>query len=573
MIKGKLVFVLHSHLPYVISHGRWPHGLDWLNEAAAETYIPLLQIFERLIGEGISPKVTVGITPILSEMLSDEVFKDEFAGYLDDKINAAGVDAGEFYRVGDSKQHDIARMWEDFYSGIKSYFIGNINRDIPGTFKRLQDEEHIEIITSAATHGYLPLLGEDTSVQAQIKLGVDNYKKLYGRQPYGIWLPECAYRPGYDWTPPVEGFGGARPRKGIESFLSENGIKYFVLDSHMLKGGEAIGVYLDRFNSLKQLWRNFESQYKPIKEDLEKSPHKLYYAAGAEGKAPVAFFTRDPETGLQVWSGEHGYPGNGTYLDFHKKHFPGGHRYWKVTSSKADLADKAVYEPEHIESLILEQAHHFKNMVRDICLAEGMKDGHPPMVCAPFDSELFGHWWFEGPRWLYAVLKEVALDPDLETSTMYEYYEQSPPVEVVSLPEGSWGKGGFHWIWLNDWTRWTWKHIYEDEKLMEEAAKKYSDRTDEPVASLLKLLAKELVLLESSDWQFLISTWAARDYAEMRFSNHHSDFLKILGLLDKAAAGETLSEGENEMVNEISERDNLFDNIEPKWWAEVEYEQ
>ena len=572
MIKGKLVFVLHSHLPYVLSHGKWPHGMDWLNEASAETYIPIIKVLRRLVEEGISPKITIGITPVLSEMLADDVFKEEFTIYLDQKIDAAAVDAGEFYRTGDTKRHSLARMWEDYYTDTKIFFVEHLQSDIIDAFKHLQDDGHIEIITCAATHGYLPILGEDTSVQAQIKLGTATYKNHYGRYPRGIWLPECAYRPAYEWEPPVEGFGGAKPRKGIEEFLSENGIEYFVVDSHLLKGGQAIGVYLDRFSALKQLWKNFESQYTPIEENVEKSPHRLYYAASREGAAPVTFFTRDPETGLQVWSGEHGYPGDGSYLDFHKKHFPGGHRYWSVTSSDADLADKLVYEPESVESRIRENAFHFKNLVRDICVGEWKKDSNPPIVCAPFDTELFGHWWFEGPRWLYQVLKEVSQDPELEAATMGEYYDQNPPVEVVSLPEGSWGKGGFHWIWLNDWTRWTWKHIYEAEKLMQEAAKKHSDRTDEPVASLLKLLARELVLLESSDWQFLISTWAARDYAEMRFSNHYSDFKKILELLNKASSGEKFSNAEKELVRDINERDKVFKDIEPKWWAKVEYE-
>ncbi len=570
MTRGKLVFVLHSHLPYVISHGKWPHGMDWLNEAAAETYMPILQVLEKLISENISPKVTIGLTPILSEMLADDTFKEEFNSYLQAKIDAAVEDAAEFSRTGDNR-HDLARLWESFYTDTRNYFNDTLNRNIPGAFKRLQDEGHIEIITSAATHGYLPLLGEDVSVQAQIKLGVDTYKKHYGREPKGIWLPECAYRPAYEWTPPIEGFGGPRPRKGVEEFLSENGIRYFIVDSHLLRGGKSQGVYIDRFDALKQLWKNFESQYRPSEEDTEKSPHKLYYISSIEGRGPVAFFTRDQETGVQVWSGEHGYPGDGNYLDFHKKHFPGGHRYWKVTSAKTDLADKEIYDPESIQSRILENAVHFKNLIRDICLSEKTADGAPPMICAPYDAELYGHWWFEGPRWLYSVIKEVALDPNIEMSTMAEYHEEYPPVQVVSLPEGSWGQGGFHWIWLNDWTSWTWKHIYQDEKLMREAAAKYAGRTDEPLASLLKQLARELVLLESSDWQFLISTWSARDYAEMRFTRHHEDFLYLLKLVHKAAAGEEISNAESERARIISERDKAFENIDPKWWAKVEY--
>ena len=145
MIKGKVVFVLHSHLPYVLSHGKWPHGMDWINEAAAETYIPLIQVFEKLVQEGISPKVTIGITPVLSEMLADDVFKSEFSEYLSQKIEAAGFDAGEFYRIGDGKRHDIARMWEAFYRDTKSFFVERLKTDIVGAFKRLQDDGHIEV--------------------------------------------------------------------------------------------------------------------------------------------------------------------------------------------------------------------------------------------------------------------------------------------------------------------------------------------------------------------------------------------------------------------------------------------
>ncbi len=309
-MKGHLAIVLHSHLPYVLTHGVWPHGADWLNECCAETYIPILDVCYRLVSEGISPKFTIGLTPVLCEQLADPAFAGAFRTYVNHKIESAVLNADEFRRTGQGKRASLAEMWRDYYIGTKRAFLEIYDKDIVAAFRKLQDEGHIEIITSAATHGYLPLLGEDTAINAQIKLGAATYEKRYGRHPRGIWLPECAYRPGYEWTPPVEGFGNARHRKGIEEFLSENGIEYFVVDSHMLKGGEAVGVYLDRFSSLKQLWKNFEEQYRPMKEDMEKSPHKLYYAASVEGKAPVAFFTRDPETGLQVWSGEYGYPGN-----------------------------------------------------------------------------------------------------------------------------------------------------------------------------------------------------------------------------------------------------------------------
>ncbi|MFA6471520.1 MAG: hypothetical protein WCU00_05700, partial [Candidatus Latescibacterota bacterium] len=195
MIKGKLVLVLHGHLPYVIAHGKWPHGMDWLNEASAETYIPFLKVMDKLISEGISPKITIGLTPVLSEMLADEVFKEEFQSYLNTKVEAAQIDAKEFSLIGDTGRYELALLWERYYSDIRTYFNDVLKRDIISAYRKMQDDGHIEIITCAATHGYLPLLGEDTAVQAQIKLGVATYKKHFGRQPRGIWLPECAYRP------------------------------------------------------------------------------------------------------------------------------------------------------------------------------------------------------------------------------------------------------------------------------------------------------------------------------------------------------------------------------------------
>ena len=112
MSKGHFAFVLHSHLPYVLSHGRWPHGTDWLNEAAAETYLPILRILEELITEGYQPKLTIGFSPVLCEQLSDNSFKEEFVGYLNQKIKAAQHDSEEFYKYAGIarriiKYHDI----------------------------------------------------------------------------------------------------------------------------------------------------------------------------------------------------------------------------------------------------------------------------------------------------------------------------------------------------------------------------------------------------------------------------------------------------------------------------------
>jgi 1,4-alpha-glucan branching enzyme len=574
MAIGSFTFVLHSHLPYVIAHGKWPHGMDWLNEASAETYIPLLNVLNELVEEGYSPKLTMGITPVLLEQLADPTFKEELSDYLEQKIKAAEDDIVEFQRYKKENLLKLALKWTEHYSRIKDDFENKYNRDLVMAFKKLQDSDYIEIITSAATHGYLPLLSEDTSVQAQIKLGAEVYKKHFGKESRGIWLPECAYRPRYNWTSPIE--TSIRKlnylRKGVDEFLSENGIDYFIVDSALLRGGKAIGVYVDRFEALKQLWGRFEKEYQPREEEFDKTPREVYLVnSGGEGKKPVAIFTRDPDTGLQVWSGEWGYPGDGNYLDFHKKHFPGGHRYWKITSVKSDLADKMEYYPPDADKRVPENAAHFKGLVKRLLVEYHQKTKQKGIVCAPYDSELFGHWWFEGTKFLKLVLQYIADDPEIELTTCSRFLDESKPSKVISIPEGSWGEGGYHYIWLNKWTEWTWKHIYEDELWMQRLAERFKEASDENLNKILKQLARELLLMEASDWQFLISTWSARDYAELRLSEHHNNFVRLASMAEKYARGEKLDEGEWTFLGDCEKRDKVFPDLKLGWWANVEY--
>ena len=566
---GTFTLILHSHLPYVIAHGRWPHGMDWLNEAAAETYLPLLNVFNRLVQEGIQPRSVVGITPILMEQLASEEFKKEFETYLETKIEAAVADKEQFAQWENKHLGRVADMWRDFYSNILEDFRVKYNKDILGGFVQLQNQGAIEIITSAATHGYLPLLGEDRCVEAQIKCGTDVYERHCGRKPAGIWLPECAYRPGYMWKPPVESEIKPYKRKGLEEVLFDNQLKYFVVDSHLLDGSRTIGAYIDRFEALKKLWAQFEKENVPVKVDEKKSPYNVYLVGSGEKSKNVAILTRDSKTGLQVWSGEWGYPGDGNYLDFHKKHFPGGHRYWKVTSATADLADKLEYNPDDIEGRLEENASHFVDLIYRT-LSEHKEDtGESGVLAAPFDTELFGHWWFEGTEWLYLVLKKISQIPQIKLSTGSEVLEEHPPKNIISIPEGSWGEGGFHWIWFNENTRWTWKHVYEAEKKFVDLIDSHRQQWqngDSDFQRILKQAARELLLLESSDWQFLISTWSARDYAELRISDHYEAFMRIYRFAVKYAKENRLEDGEWTYLKDREVRDAAFGHIDLNWW-------
>ena len=537
--------VLHSHIPFVVGHGTWPHGMDWLNEAAAESYLPLLSVLQRLISEGVSPRITIGFTPVLAEQLKMPAFGDGFSAYLRMKLDAARADASHFIKTGNSVLLELAHYWERWYERIARQFLEDCRGDILAGFKALQDEGHIEILTSAATHGYFPLLSEDKSIAYQVRQGRLTYRRHFGREAKGFWLPECAYRPGYRWTAPF-GPKKTEERKGIDVLLAQEGIDHFFVPTHLLRGGSARGVYEERFPALRFLWDKARvGENSGEKKDVAaRSPYSAYRVSPSS----VSILARDEVSGRQVWSRNMGYPGDGGYLEFHKKHFPGGLRYWRITSDQADLALKEPYAPERIAERLESQSSHF------VQLLEGtLRDDGRRVAAALFDTELLGHWWFEGPEWLYLVLKKLDKSP-IRSATAGRSLEELPPGELISLPEGSWGEGGFHSVWLNKDTAWIWEKVYE----VEGRAFRVDSTTAGRNPRLVKQLMREKFLLESSDWPFLVSTRTAKDYAENRAAEHFDRARTLCDWLDRSAA---LSSPEEALLAAWETEDCLFPEV------------
>ena len=279
-------------------------------------------------------------------------------------------------------------------------------------------------------------------------------------------------------------------------------------------------------------------------------------------------FPRDPNTGIQVWSGDTGYPGEAAYLDFHKKRWPGGHRYWQVTESRVDMAQKTPYYPERALVKTREHAEHFVSVVYDT-IKDNLSEDHPPILSAPFDAELFGHWWFEGPLWLEQVARIIARDDfPIALTTASEALELNPAREILAIEEGSWGKNGTNEVWLNPQTEWTWSHIYAAEVRVCEIANEGRWRDGGTGERIAKQLCRELLLLESSDWQFLITTEAARDYAEGRFLTHVEQFREVERAWAEVTSTGQLSEKTEQQLAAIEARDDIFADLDPGLWKQ-----
>jgi 1,4-alpha-glucan branching enzyme len=540
----------------VVNHGRWPHGSDWLCEAAFECYLPLLETAHRLVADGIAPKWTVNLSPVLCEQLVSPEFQKELSFYYENVRRACVESREHFEREGVQRIVALTQFWEDFYERMWELH-RRIGGDIVGTFAELGRQRQVEILTCGATHGYLPLLSRDESIHLQLRTAIESHRRHFGVAPRGIWLPECAYRPRYEWTPPTGRERVRAMRPGIEEMLAQQGIEYFVADSHLISASEPVFLYRDYLPVRGQP----ADAGREAPRQVRRSPYRPYRVASRGGTGSATAFFRDPRTTLQVWSREGGYPGDFNYLEFHKKHFPGGLRFWRITDASKDLGRKVPYEPAVAAERVRWQAQHFVELVRDT-LKEASNDG-PALVCSPYDAELFGHWWFEGPAFLEEVARRFA-SVGVTPATLGEALDTVPPRVTVSLPEGSWGDGGDHRVWLNPDTEWTWDRVYSAESEWVGVASRAAEGDGE-MRRVLAQATRELLLLEASDWQFLITTWAARDYAERRVAEHYAEFKRLSEMIRTLAGGRPLTPESLETLRRLEREDFVFPDLDASW--------
>jgi 1,4-alpha-glucan branching enzyme len=536
--KGFFSLVLHAHLPFV-RHPERKHFFeeDWLFEAITEVYLPLLDALARLRAEGCEPRLAMSVSPTLCEMLSDELLRARYTRHLDNLLALAEKEFARTFRerpqlfpaarLNFESLRAARRLWEEVYA-----------RDLVRAFRELQDAGVLEIMTCAATHALLPLVSTTEARRAQIGIAASNYLKHFGRAPRGIWLPECAYA------------------AGLETLLAEAGIEYFIADAHALLHGEPRPRY---------------GAHLPVR--------------CANG---VAAFPRDTESSQQVWSSIVGYPGDPAYREFYRdlgwdapleyllphlnddaRRRPLGLKYHRVTGRDVSLADKMPYEPEAAAARARTHASHFvAERIKQIERLGDALGNRAPLVVAPYDAELFGHWWFEGVRFLECVLRLLhERRAEIAAVTPGDYLDSlddDQPLQTLRLSDSSWGEEGYYKVWLSPANSWLYPHQHAAEARMTRLVERFAaDATGQPdddlIARALKQCARELVLAQASDWAFQMYQGTVADYAARRFRSHVARFAALADALERGEIDATL-------LSEIEARDNLFTEIDAKYF-------
>lgn len=507
MTVGTFCLVLHSHLPWVAHHGTWPIGEEWLHQAWADSYAPVLDVVSTLANEGQRDLLTLGITPVLAAALDDPYCLQEHHRWLADRYwRATALSASSKPHLQDAAHHEITyahkalanfeRRWKHGASPI---------------LRTLSDLKAIEILGGPLSHTFTPFLPESFAT-ATLNCGLDDAQLRLGTRPQGIWTPECAYTPELD------------------AVFTKANVQHLMLEGPTLQaqGANTSGVYQLGDSNIRVLGRDLEATYR-------------------------------------VWSPRRGYPGNRWYRDFHTFDHEAGLRLSRVTGRDVDPADKAPYDPAQAASIVERDARDFVSHVRER-LRGIQKDnsGKPGIVVAAFDTELFGHWWHEGPQWLEHVLRLMPV-AGIALSTLAKAVANHDVAGTVHPDAGSWGSGKDFRVWSGESTR--------------EIRARYGKAIDNALSllrnlqvtsptrardELLDQLITSLLLALSSDWVFLIEKQGAAQYARERIDGHLSDVAFLCRIAERREYRSALPDDEAVALRAIADRDRIWGHLDSR---------
>lgn len=496
--KGFLSLVLHAHLPYV-RHPEYESFFEeiWLFEAITECYIPLINIFDQLAKDQVDYRLTLSLSPTLILMLGDKLLQTRFLNYIETRIELAEK---EIVRTKNQKEYQkLARLYHQYFIHVKKTY-QEYNSDLLAAFKKHYLSGQLELITTAATHGFLPLLNvNETAVRNQIKIGVDTFSSIMGDSPSGFWLPECGYYPS------------------IEQVLAEAGVNYFFVDTH--------GVM-----------------------DASERPKNKVYAPLDCGNGVMAF-ARDPESSQQVWSAQEGYPGDVNYREYYsdigfeldletiapyildgKTRINTGIKYHRVTG---DDRKKEIYDPEKAKHKADNDAKDFiAKRQRQIETLVSQMD-RMPIIVSPYDAELFGHWWAEGPHWLECVLRLASESKStIKLINCREYLTQQEEHQVSTPSASTWGEQGHSSYWINEKNDWVYPFLHKMAEEMEKLAIDFADLSVKPLQKrALNQAYRTVLLAQASDWPFILKTGTTTDYASKKLKDYLARFNYLHGCI------------------------------------------
>jgi 1,4-alpha-glucan branching enzyme len=501
VLKSDFCLVLHSHIPFVYGHGSHPHGEHWLLEAMFEVYIPLLEVLDNT--KDLDYQITLGMTPILLIQLANSNIQDAFDDYILQKQR----------QIAEHCKHkhfsETRLYWGEILKKRKALWL-YWKRDLISAFCYYRDRGKISFLTSYANHAYGPLLMYDQTIERELQLGLQISEYYLGERPSGIWVPECAFAPQRMLWNPLE--NQKVLRKGIDRILEAHGIDHFFVEAHLVEKGKSEGVQQgDVFTKLS--WEA-RSQFPQFCWGNTSQPT---WVSSLGIGSDIAAFGRDAKISGQVWSAEMGYPGDGRYLEFHKS--IDGLKYWRVTDRCFQLDQKKIYSPILARDVVRQHASHWCSLIMD-------EIAHFPKrstITTCFDTELFGHWWHEGPQFLEQVIRILSQQNSIRVTSPKRVLQSHPPQTVMSLPEGSWGAKGNHSVWKNDQSHWMWDVIHRCEKHYLELEKRGLATTE---------LKWYFSLLACSDWIFVISSKGAVDYGHHRFSYAYKRFSALAEMLE-----------------------------------------
>jgi 1,4-alpha-glucan branching enzyme len=525
--KGYLCLVLHAHLPYV-RHPEYELFLeeDWLYESITETYIPLLLVLEKLTAEGVPYRLTISLSPSLVAMLRDPLLQDRYVRHIERLIELAHKEVERTH--GDLNVNRLAWMYLNNFTSARNYFLERCRKDLTQGFRDLQERGGVELIPCAATHGYLPLMTiVPEAVRAQILVAAGHHERCFGLKPRGMWLPECGYEPG------------------IDRFLKEAGLRFFFADAH--------GI-------------------------LHASPRPKYGVfAPIFCPSGTAAFGRDLESSKQVWSSIEGYPGDYWYREFYRdigydmdyeyikpyicadgKRKNTGIKYYRITGQ---TPYKEIYDPDAARERTIAHAGNFMfNREKQIEYLYEKMGGRKPIIVAPYDAELFGHWWYEGPQWIEFLIRKVARDQKtLSLVTPSQYLDENPQNQIATPSLSSWGWKGYSEVWLEGSNDWIYPHLHMAAKRMVELATAFKEPTPLERRALAQA-ARELLLAQSSDWAFIMTSGTMVSYAVSRTKEHIGRFTELYGALKSSCI-------DVRKLEEMEWKDNIFPEIDYRVYA------